>query len=120
MPGAKGLQGGADFMMVFNASPAAKALVAYLTSEAAAKQWARSALTCRRTARRRGAYTDPALVKKGDALAKATGFTPDIGDTIPGGFGKAEWKAIVDYVNGGDLDKALADAAKVQEEALKK
>jgi len=66
-----------------------------------------------------GAYTDPALIKKGDALAKATGFTPDIGDTIPGGFGKAEWKAIVDYVNGGDLDKALSDAAKVQAEALK-
>ena len=120
VPGAKGLQGGADFMMVFNASPAVKALVAYVTSEAGAKQWASVGFDLSPNSKAAGAYTDPALVKKGDALAKATGFTPDIGDTIPGGFGKAEWKAIVDYVNGGDLDKALADVAKVQEEALKK
>ncbi|MBI5830352.1 MAG: hypothetical protein HZB20_12630, partial [Chloroflexi bacterium] len=45
--------------------------------------------------------------------------TPDIGDTIPGGFGKAEWTALVDYVNGGDLDAALAAAAQVQAEATK-
>ncbi len=119
IPDAKGLQGGADFMMVFNPSPAAKAVVAYLTSEAGGKQWAQVGFDLSPNSKANGAYVDPALVKKGDALAKATGFTPDIGDTIPGGFGKAEWKAIVDYVNGGDLDKALADAAKVQEEALK-
>ena len=52
-------------------------------------------------------------------LKNATGFTPDIGDTIPGGFGSAEWKAIVDYLNGADLDTALKAAADVQAEALK-
>jgi alpha-glucoside transport system substrate-binding protein len=64
------------------------------------------------------AYTDIALLKKGAILAGAEGFTPDIGDTIPGGFGSAEWKALVDYVNGADLDAALAEAAAVAAEAL--
>jgi alpha-glucoside transport system substrate-binding protein len=120
IPGAKGLQGGADFLMVFNANPAAKALVAYITSDTGAKNWAAAGFDLSPNSKAAGAYTDPALIKKGDALAKATGFTPDIGDTIPGGFGKAEWKAIVDYINGGDLDKGLADAAAAQAEGLKK
>ena len=119
VPDAKGLQGGADFLMVFNASPAAKALVAYITSEAGAKQWASVGFDLSPNSKANGNYVDPALIKKGDALAKTTGFTPDIGDTIPGGFGKAEWKAIVDYINGGDLDKGLADAAAAQAEGLK-
>jgi alpha-glucoside transport system substrate-binding protein len=60
-------------------------------------------------------YTDAALAKKADILATATGFTPDIGDSIPGGFGTAEWKAIVDYVNDATtLEAALAAAAAVQ------
>jgi alpha-glucoside transport system substrate-binding protein len=54
-----------------------------------------------------------------EILSTAAGFTPDIGDSIPGGFGEAEWTAIVDYVNGAtDLDTALAEAAQVQQEAL--
>ncbi len=65
-----------------------------------------------------GNYVEPALIKKGEALANTKGFTPDIGDTIPGGFGSAEFKAISDYVNGGDLDSILAALAVVQSEAL--
>ncbi|MFB0537435.1 MAG: extracellular solute-binding protein, partial [Anaerolineae bacterium] len=119
VPGAQGMQGGADFLMVFNASPAAKALMAYLTSETGAKAWAAAGFDLSPNNKVTGAdYPDAALAKKGAALAGATGFTPDIGDTIPGGFGKAEWKAIVDYVNdAADLDTALAEAAKVQAEA---
>ena len=64
------------------------------------------------------AYSDVSLLKKAAMLAGAEGFTPDIGDTIPGGFGSAEWKAIVDYVNGADLDAALDGAAAVAAEAL--
>lgn len=52
-------------------------------------------------------------------MANTQGFTPDIGDTITGGFGKAEWTAIVNYVNGQDLDAELAAAAQVQAEATK-
>jgi alpha-glucoside transport system substrate-binding protein len=57
-------------------------------------------------------------MKMGDILANAQGFTPDIGDSIPGGFGSAEWTAIVDYLNGANLANVLDEAASVQEEAL--
>jgi alpha-glucoside transport system substrate-binding protein len=119
VPGAQGLQGGTDNMMVFNASPAVKAFVAYLTSEAGAKKWAEVGFDLSPNKHAVGAYTDPALAKKADILASTAGFTPDIGDSIPGGFGSAEWTAIVDYVNDAtDLDTALAGAAAVQSEAL--
>jgi alpha-glucoside transport system substrate-binding protein len=119
VPGAKGLQGGTDNMMVFNDTPAVEAFVAYLTSEAGAKKWAEVGFDLSPNKHAVGSYTDTALAKKADILATATGFTPDIGDTIPGGFGSAEWTAIVDYVNDAtDLDTALAEAAAVQQEAL--
>ena len=115
VPGAQGLQGGTDYMMVFNDTPAVKAFVAYLTSEAGAKAWAEVGFDLSPNMHAVGMYTDPALAKKADILASATGFTPDIGDSIPGGFGSAEWKAIVDYVNdAATLDAALAEAAAVQ------
>jgi alpha-glucoside transport system substrate-binding protein len=58
-------------------------------------------------------------LKKGQILANATGFTPDIGDSIPGGFGSAEFKGITDYVTGGDLDTILNTIAAAQAEGLK-
>ena len=119
VPGAQGLQGGADWMMVFNDTPATRALVAYLSSTTGGANWAKATFGLSPNKGATGNYSDPALVKLGDAFANTKGFTPDIGDTIPGGFGKAEWTAIVNYVNGGDLDAALAEAAKVQAEALK-
>jgi alpha-glucoside transport system substrate-binding protein len=120
VPGAKGMQGGADFMMAFSDAPAAKALVAYLTGAAGAAEWAKVGFDLSPNKLALGNYTDPGLIKKAEALAGAAGFTPDIGDTIPAPFGEAEWKAIVDYVNGADLDTALAAAAKAQADALKK
>ncbi|MBI5839417.1 MAG: carbohydrate ABC transporter substrate-binding protein [Chloroflexi bacterium] len=119
VPGAQGLQGGADWMMAFSDKPAVKALVAYLSSAEGGANWAKATFGLSPNKGAQGNYVDPALQKLGDALATTKGFTPDIGDTIPGGFGSAEWKAIVDYLNGGDLDKALSDAAAVQAEALK-
>ncbi len=119
IPGAKGLQGGADWMMAFSDKPAVKALVGYLSSELGGANWAKASFDLSPNKGAAGNYVDPALVKKGEALANTTGFTPDIGDTIPGGFGKAEWTAIIDYINGGDLDAALAAAAAVQAEATK-
>jgi len=119
VPGAQGVQGGSDWMMAFSSKPAVKALVAYLSSDAGGAKWAEVGFDLSPNMKSAGHYQDAALVKKGAILANATGFTPDIGDTIPGGFGKAEWKALVDYVNGADLDAALAEAAKVQAEATK-
>jgi alpha-glucoside transport system substrate-binding protein len=54
----------------------------------------------------------------GEAVASTQGFTPDIGDSIPSGFGAAEWNAIITYVNGGDVQAALDEAATVQQEAV--
>jgi alpha-glucoside transport system substrate-binding protein len=119
IPGAQGLQGGADWMMAFTDTPAVKALVGYLSSELGGANWAKASFDLSPNKGAAGNYVDPALVKKGEALANTTGFTPDIGDTIPGGFGKAEWTAIVNYVNGGNLDTELAAAAAVQAEATK-
>lgn len=119
VPGAQGMQGGADFMMAFGDSPATKAVVSYFTGEAGAIQWAKTGFDLSPNKLALGHYEDPALIKKAEALAGATGFTPDIGDTIPAPFGEAEWKAIVDYVNGADLDEVLQAAADAQADALK-
>ena len=119
VPGAQGLQGGSDWMMAFSDKPAVKALVAYLSSEAGGKAWAEASFDLTPNLLGAGAYTNPELLDKGAILAAATGFVPDIGDTISSAFGSAEWKAIVDYLNGGDLDTALAEAAAVQAEAFK-
>ena len=119
IPGAQGLQGGADWMMAFNDSAAVKALVAYLSSAEGGANWAKATFGLSPNKGAAGNYTDPALQKLGEALANTQGFTSDIGDTIPGGFGSAEWTAIVDYLNDGDLGTALAAAAAVQAEATK-
>jgi alpha-glucoside transport system substrate-binding protein len=120
VPGAQGLQGGSDWMMAFSDKPAVKALVAYLSSSKGGETWASVGFDLTPNLAGTNAYTDPALLKKGAILAGATGFTPDIGDSIPGGFGSAEFKGVTDYVNGGDLDAILASIAEVQAEALNK
>lgn len=118
VPGAQGLQGGADWLMAFNDTPAVRALIAYLSSTEGGANWAKASFDLSPNKGAAGNYVDPALIKKGDALATTSGFTPDIGDTIPGGFGSAEFKAISDYVNGADLDATLGALAVVQAEAL--
>lgn len=118
VPSAKGLQGGADLMLSFSDKPAVKALVTYLASPVGGANWAAAGFDETPNKGGAGHYTDPQLVKKAEALANTSGFTYDIGDTIPGGFGKAEWTAIVNFVNGKPLDAELAAAAKVQAEAL--
>lgn len=119
IPGAQGLQGGSDWLMAFSDKPAVKALVAYLSSPEGGANWAKAGFDLSPNKGAAGNYTDPALMKKAEAFYATKGFTPDIGDTIPGGFGSAEWKAIVDYVNDGDLAAALKQAADVQAAALK-
>ncbi|MRR31542.1 hypothetical protein EG834_14725 [bacterium] len=120
IPGAQGMQGGSDWMMAFSDKPAVKALVSYLSSEAGGKAWAAAGFDLSPNKAGAGNYTEPSLVKKAEAFYAAKGFTPDLGDSIPGGFGSAEFTAIVDYVNGGSLDTILPKVAAVQAEALKK
>jgi len=120
VPGAQGVQGGADWMFAFSDKPAVKAVFAYLTSDAGGEAWAKASFGVSANKAARGQYTDPALVKFDEILTGASGFTPDIGDNIPGGFGAAEWEAIVGYLNGGDLDDLLSKAADVQKAATTK
>jgi alpha-glucoside transport system substrate-binding protein len=119
VPGAQGLQGGTDWMMVFNDTPAVRALVGYLSSDAGGAAWARAGFDLSPNLGAAGNYIDPALVKKGEALSGTQDLTPDIGDTIPDGFSLAEWTAIVNYINGHTLDEQLALVAKTQAEALR-
>jgi alpha-glucoside transport system substrate-binding protein len=118
VPGIQGLQGSIEPMMVFNDTPAVRALVAYLSSEQGGANWAGATFGLSPNLGAAGNYVDPALQKLGDAIANTQGFTTDIGDTIPGGFGSAEFQGISEYVNGGDLDAILADLAAAQAEGL--
>ena len=118
VPGAQGLQGGSDWMMSFSDSEAVKALVAYLSSNLGGETWAQVGFDLTPNLAGATAYTDPALLKKAEILSSATGFTPDIGDSIPGGFGSAEFAGITEYVNGGNLDSILDGLAQVQADAL--
>lgn len=118
VPGIQGLQGSVEPMMAFNDTPAVQALVAYLSSAQGGANWAGATFGLSPNSGAAGNYTDPALQKLGDAIAETQGFTTDIGDTIPGGFGSAEFQAISDFVNGGDLAAILADLAAKQAEGL--
>jgi len=118
VPGIQGLQGAIEPMMAFSDTPAVKALVAYLSSEQGGANWAGATFGLSPNKGAAGNYTDPALQKLGDAIAATQGFTPDLGDTIPGGFGSAEFQGISEYINGGDLDTILADLATAQAEGL--
>jgi alpha-glucoside transport system substrate-binding protein len=120
VPGIQGLQGSIEPMMAFNDTPAVRALVAYLSSAQGGANWAGATFGLSPNMGATGNYTDPALQKLGEAIANTQGFTPDLGDTIPGGFGSAEFQAISEYVNGGDLDTILADLAAKQAEGLNK
>ncbi len=119
LPGAKGMQIGADYMMVFNATGASKALVRYLTGPAGAAQWAATGFDLSPNKLAVGHYTDPLLEKKAETLQNAAAVVPSIGDTIPAPFGSAQWKGIVDYINGGNLDASLTAVNQAQGEALK-
>jgi len=119
-PGAKGMQGGADYMMAFSTSAAAKAMLAYLTGAEGAKAWAQTGFDLSPNKLALGQYTDPQLIKKSEALDAASGFTPDLGDTIPAPFGDTEWKAIIQTVQGGDIQAALDSVAAAQKQALGK
>jgi alpha-glucoside transport system substrate-binding protein len=107
-------------MMAFSDSPAVQALVTYLSSAQGGANWAGATFGLSPNKGAAGNYTDPSLQKLGDAVATTQGFTTDIGDTIPSGFGSAEFQGISDYVNGGDLDQILADLAAKQAEGLNK
>jgi alpha-glucoside transport system substrate-binding protein len=118
-PGAKGLQGGADFMMAFSNKPAAKALIAYLTSALGGQNWAAANFSLSPNSAANGHYTDPQEVKLGNMLASTTGFTFDIGDALGAPFNQAEWSGIIAVVQGKDITSTLATVAAAQTKSIK-
>jgi alpha-glucoside transport system substrate-binding protein len=118
VPGAQGVQGGADWMMAFSDEPAVQAIFTYLSSAQGGEEWARVGFDLTPNNAGAAVYNDASLLKKAEVLSAATGFTPDIGDSIPGGFGSAEFTAVADYINGADLGPLLDNLAEVQAEAL--
>src|SRR5690606_27228301 len=117
VPEAQGLQGGADWMMAFSDKPAVAALVQYLSSEVGAQRWAEVGFDISPNLLATN-YENEALAARAELLANADAFVPDIGDSIPGGFGTAEFQGITEYVSGGDLQSILDNLAAIQAEAL--
>jgi alpha-glucoside transport system substrate-binding protein len=118
IPGAQGLQGGADWLMAFSDEPAVQAVVTYLASSQGGANWAQASFGLSPNQGASGNYSAPDLQKLDEALSNTEGFTSDIGDTIPGGFGSAEFQGVTEYVNGGDLDEILSRLATAQAEGL--
>ncbi len=118
-PGVKGLQGGADFMYAFSNKPAAQALIAYLTSALGGQNWAKANFSLSPNKNAIGNYTDPQEIKFSQMLANTTGFTFDIGDALGAPFNTAEWKGIVDVVQGADITSTLATIAAAQKASIK-
>ena len=119
-PGAQGMQGGADYMFAFSTSNATKALLSYITGPVGAANWAKAGFAIDPNKQANGQYTDPQVAKMAEILAGASGFTPDIGDTIPAPFGTAEWAAIVASVQGQDIQTQLDAVEAAQMSALGK
>jgi alpha-glucoside transport system substrate-binding protein len=118
-PGAKGLQGGADFMMAFSNKPAAQALVAYVTGAVGGQNWAKANFSLSPNKNAIGNYTDPQEIKFSQMLANTSGFTFDIGDALGAPFNDAEWKGIVKIVQGADVTTTLAGVAAAQKQSIK-
>ncbi|NLB71647.1 MAG: carbohydrate ABC transporter substrate-binding protein, partial [Chloroflexi bacterium] len=118
VPGAQGLQGGSDWLMAFNDTPAVRSLIKYLSSDKGGEMWAQIGFDLSPNAKGNQSYTSEENANKAALLANATGFTPDIGDSIPGGFGSAEFSGITDYVNGEELGAILDTIAAAQADAL--
>ena len=117
-PGIQGAQGGADFMMDFNDTPAAKALIAYLTSALGGQNWAAAGFGISPNTGGKGYYTDPVTSKLSDLLNNSTGFTFDIGDALGSPFNTAEFKGVVDIVQGADIKTTLDTVAAAQAQTV--
>lgn len=113
LPGPEGeavpMQVGGDFMGVFNATPAAQAVMAYLSSAQGAKAWAASGFDLTpNSAVDTAAYENPISADKAAALAAAPDVSFDVGDLLPAGLGQAEFDGITAVVGGADPAETLA------------
>lgn len=103
------MQVGGDFMGVFNNTPAAQAVIAYLSSADGAKAWAASGFDLTpNSAVDAMSYEDPISADKAAALGAAPDVSFDVGDLLPPGVGQAEFDGITAVVGGADAAETLA------------
>jgi alpha-glucoside transport system substrate-binding protein len=102
--------GGGDTIIVFDDSPAARALIEYLATPEAAEIWARrGGYSSANKNVDENAYEDPLLRKTATALAEAETFRFDLSDLQPARFGATAgeglWKLFQDFLrNPDDVD----------------
>ncbi len=119
-PGAQGVQGGYDLMYAFTNNADVKAFLAYLTGPVGSANWAATGFSIDPNKQAQGKFLDPVITDMAKVLANAQGFAPDIGDTIGGTFQQAEWTAIVNTVQGKDIQTELNTAEAAQMSSLGK
>jgi alpha-glucoside transport system substrate-binding protein len=104
--------GGGDSVIMFNDSPAARALVEYLATPEAAEIWARrGGYSSANKNVSDSAYEDPLLRRTATAIGDAETFRFDLSDLQPAGFGatvgQGLWKEFQDFLrNPGNVDGA--------------
>jgi hypothetical protein len=112
--------GGGDQLVMFNDTPASRALVEYLATPEAAEIWVkRGGFSSPNTGVPEDAYPDPILRSTATALAEAETFRFDLSDLQPSAFGgtvgQGLFKLFQDFLaNPSDIDgiaKQMEDAA---------
>ena len=103
------MQGGADVFVMFNDSPAAKALLAYMFSPLAGEELAESGWGLSPNNKvGADAYSDALSGKMAVAMNEAPAFSFDADDRMPGGINMDYFAGITEYIGGGDLDAILS------------
>lgn len=113
------MQVGADFIAVFNDTPAVEAIMTYLTSAEGATAWAAADFDLTpNSAVDTAAYENPISADKAQALLEAPEVVFDVGDLLPGGAGRAEFEALVAVVGGADPAEELAGVQQIIDDAM--
>jgi alpha-glucoside transport system substrate-binding protein len=118
--------GGGDTVVMFKDTPAARALVGYLATPAAATIWAKAGgFSSPNKGVPGSAYTDPLNRATALALAQAKIFRFDMSDLQPAAFGgtvgQGEWKILQDFLkNPKDVTGTAAALEKSAAAAYKK
>lgn len=111
------LEGAGDLFGMFNDTPAARSLIAYLVTAEAQDIWVAKggALSANKNAT---SYPDEISQRSAELLQNAQIFAFDASDLMPQEMNSAFWKGIVDYVNDpSQLDSILAELDEVQSSA---
>jgi alpha-glucoside transport system substrate-binding protein len=112
--------GGADLLVMFNDTPAARSLMEYLSTAAAQQIWVeRGGFTSTNNQVALNNYPDPLAAKVAQQLTGARIFRFDADDIWGGELQAAFWKGILDYLqNPSRLDSILQEIETVAAQQL--